>query len=1286
MFRLPLWIVLAALLPTPAAAVQEDADVTDQFVVAEGLSVTLWAESPLMYNPTAMDVDARGRLWVAEAVDYRRWSGRNGGFEREGGDRIVILEDTNGNGRCDSSKVFVQDEDLVAPMGVLVQGSRVYVSCSPNLFVYHDDDGDDRADRREIVLTGFGGHDHDHGLHSAVVAPDGRLVMAVGNAGPHLVTDRSGWKLRSGSMYTGGGSRPADNKPGLVSDDGRVWVGGLVLSATPDGDTLRVLAHNFRNNYEVALDSYGNLFQSDNDDDGNQGCRTLWLMAGGNHGYFSADGSRSWQADARPGQDKNAAQWHQDDPGVVPAGTINGAGGPTGVAVYEGELMRRWLAGAVLNADAGRNVVYAHRPGSHGAGIRLEAGELIRAKKSAEPRANWFRPSDVTVGLDGSVFVADWYDPGVGGHLMRDTDAFGRIYRISPRSAPAGAQPIDPSTPRGALEALRSPVPSVRALGAATVRRLGRGALPIVQSLLDDRRPKIRARGLWLAVHLGGLGRSMVVQALGDRQPQLRIAALRSLRGAVPDMVVNWATRLAGDSSAAVRREVALSLRDIPVRTAAAAWLRLAKELDPKDRFAVEAMGIGADGQESELYGLLVDPERDPLTWSETLAALAWRLHPAEAVASLRARALAGNLTTKARQQAIDALAFIPSRTAATAMVDIAQVGPEDLRSSAAWWLRHRSSHDWSRFGLSTAVAAGSRENATRVFDSDVMRMGRQSFDVDVSGAARVWLVVTEGGNGHSCDWADWIDPRFVTETGEVPLTRLSWVSAEAGWGTVGVDRNAGGGELAIGGQKLSGIGTHAASEIVYEVPSGASRLRGEVGPDDGGTSQNGGSQTSVSFEIWVEVAEDPTRWAELEASLLDASLDATERGAAARALALDPRGALRILRRARAGELPEALRSEIETAIFQNPDVSIRGLASEFFQRPGNLGAKLPPIRDLLALPGNVGAGRSLFLSEKAQCSTCHVIHGRGGDIGPDLSQVHTKYRPAELLDHILNPSAGIAHGYETYLIVTEDEQYLTGFLLADGDPVILKDTQGKRHILPADTIAARERQAVSTMPEGVALGLTSQELADLTAFLAEDPSSPPELGEPIALFDGQTFNGWTHHLSDSEASFESVWSIEDGVIRCTGRPAGYLRTEADYTNFVLTLEWRFDPAKGPGNSGVLLRMTGPDKVWPKSIEAQLQHQNAGDIWNIDLFGMEVDSRRTQGRRTLKRQPTSENTMGEWNRYEITLDRGELRLEVNGILQNTASWCDEMPGKICLQSEGATIEFRNIELRPILR
>ncbi len=186
------------------------------------------------------------------------------------------------------------------------------------------------------------------------------------------------------------------------------------------------------------------------------------------------------------------------------------------------------------------------------------------------------------------------------------------------------------------------------------------------------------------------------------------------------------------------------------------------------------------------------------------------------------------------------------------------------------------------------------------------------------------------------------------------------------------------------------------------------------------------------------------------------------------------------------------------------------------------------------------------------------------------------------------------------------------------------------------------------------------------------------------VPLFNGKDTTGWKPFLSDAAADPAKTWSVQDGVLVCAGKPVGYIATTQEYTSFELELQWRFDPKKGAGNSGVLLRVQQPDKVWPKSVEAQLQSRSAGDIWNIGDFPMTVDKARTDGRHTTMAAPCSEKPLGEWNQYRIVLDGGDLQLFVNGVLQNTASDIQVVPGRIALQSEGAPIEFRDIRIRPI--
>jgi len=200
-----------------------------------------------------------------------------------------------------------------------------------------------------------------------------------------------------------------------------------------------------------------------------------------------------------------------------------------------------------------------------------------------------------------------------------------------------------------------------------------------------------------------------------------------------------------------------------------------------------------------------------------------------------------------------------------------------------------------------------------------------------------------------------------------------------------------------------------------------------------------------------------------------------------------------------------------------------------------------------------------------------------------------------------------------------------------------------------------------------------------------------------PIALLGGQSaageLAGWKSYLDDPQAKTGDVWRLNaDGVLHCKGTPKGYLYTEKDYANFVLALEWRWPPGKKPGSGGVLIRTTGPHKIWPKSLEPQLNVGDAGDFWGLHGFRLSGPADRLKrlehpqfGLLTnLKKTANLEKAPGQWNRYEIRADGETVTLSVNGQVVNQATGCAAVPGKICLTAEGDEIQFRNVQLRPL--
>ncbi|MCL4205861.1 MAG: DUF1080 domain-containing protein [Pirellulaceae bacterium] len=192
---------------------------------------------------------------------------------------------------------------------------------------------------------------------------------------------------------------------------------------------------------------------------------------------------------------------------------------------------------------------------------------------------------------------------------------------------------------------------------------------------------------------------------------------------------------------------------------------------------------------------------------------------------------------------------------------------------------------------------------------------------------------------------------------------------------------------------------------------------------------------------------------------------------------------------------------------------------------------------------------------------------------------------------------------------------------------------------------------------------------------------------GETISLFNNKDLGGWSYHLADPNVKMTDVWTVEDGVLTCAGKPAGYLITERrDFSDYRLTLDWRWHTEKG-GNNGVLVHCSTPGAlgVWCKSIEVQLANGNAGDFWIIGTeLNVTDEQERKSGRRYRNLTDDSEKPIGQWNTMEIVCQGNEIVVKVNGVLVNHATNVSENRGAIALQSEGTPIQFRNIKLAPL--
>ncbi|MCK0189515.1 PVC-type heme-binding CxxCH protein [Arenibacter sp. F20364] len=588
--------------------------------VSEGLDLELFASEPMVTNPTNMAIDAKGRIWVCEARNYRLFANPDNSYD-DAGDRILILEDTNGDGKADTSKVFYQGEDINAALGIAVLGNKVIISVSPNVFVFTDENGDDLPDSKEILFQGIEGVDHDHGVHAFVFGPDGRLYFNFGNNGKQLM-DKNGEAVLD--MY--GQEIVANGKP---------YREGMAFRMNMDGTDLEVLGHNFRNPYEIAIDSYGALWQSDNDDDGNRGTRINFVMEYGNYGYRNLLTGASWR-ERRTGWDSDIPKrhWHLNDPGTIPNLLQTGSGSPCGILVYEDNMLPQKFQNYPIHAEPGHNVVRAYITDESGAGYTAKIENLVKSQD------DWFRPDDVSIAPDGSLFISDWYDGGVGGHKAEDI-ARGRIYRLSTTPEYLSVA-LDPKTGNGAAKGLLSGNMDIFYQSWQKLHSMGEAAQPLLTELID-KGGIAKARALWLGLHIPTKSNEYIEMALKDEDPKYRMQGIRMARFKGKESLEKYLSPVTNDKAPQVRREAAIGLRYVGSEMAAEQWANLAAQHTAGDRWYLEALGIGSD-QFPDLYFSAWRNKVGENWQSEAGKEIVWRVRAKESVPMLVSLIKDGNV------------------------------------------------------------------------------------------------------------------------------------------------------------------------------------------------------------------------------------------------------------------------------------------------------------------------------------------------------------------------------------------------------------------------------------------------------------------------------------------------------------------------------------------------------------------------------------------------------------------------------------------------------------------
>lgn len=1003
--------LLVFVLASPAWGQLSPDKATETFKVAAGLEWTLWASEPLCVNPTCMDIDHKGRVWYCESINYRQKLRGQKVMRQPEGDRIVVLEDTKGTGKADKATVFYQAPEVHAPLGIAIYpypdgvGCKVYVCQSPDILVFEDKNGDLKADGPPTkLLTGFRGLDHDHGVHGILIGPDNRLYFTVGDSGVQNLQASDG----KGPKWT---SNSTDCRAATV------WRCDL------DGKNLELIAHNFRNNYEPCVDSFGTVMLSDNDDDGNQQTRICYVMPGGNYGYHHTP---------------KTSHWNEEHPGIVPKILRTYFGSPTGICFYEGTLLPKQYQGQLLHTDAGPRHVRCYHLTPQGAGYKAEQENVIESSDT------WFRPSDVCVAPDGSVFVCDWYDPGVGGHGIGDFTR-GRIYRLAPAGHKPSVPALDLQSPSGLQKALASPNLAVRAAAMGKIQQLGLPqALKVVEpAALNKEDAVLRARALWRLAQLGNLRH--VVAAFEDPDPRFRILAMRILqdvqRQNPSDYLPDWQKRLLKDPSPAVKREALLLLRNAEPAKAAPLILQLAQGYDGHDRFYLAAVGIAVGHHDKERRDVILkDLDKHFPTWDEKVAGLLWELRPPALVGMLEKKLMDAKLPEHQKLQVIDILSGSSETNAGLALVQaLAKEPSAEVREALLKSLKDNLAGKWSNVAKSSELG--------EVIGSLLKSPGKEAAGLALAAAARRGELLKT-----IIDFA--LNLNDMSDKRKAAIRALGAFSDAQATQVLGL----------------------LFQQVKQPLPE---TWKAEV------VAALGKQGTKAAQDLLANLAAQP-----LEVSL-------PLRQSAVAALAGSKEGSAWLLQAYAAKKLSADLTSDLSRLLRNSPYGDIKKQAQAALPAPPKLDPKqLPSIPALLARKGNVERGKSLMaltLKNDVACLKCHTINKVGGQVGPDLSVIGSKASKENLLESILYPSRAVADQFVQWIVETNGGQVINGLIVEETPAyLVLRDVNAKDHKVSKKDVASKTKSASSLMPDNLLAFMSEDDLLDLVEYLFSLKSPP--------------------------------------------------------------------------------------------------------------------------------------------------------------------------------------------------
>jgi putative membrane-bound dehydrogenase-like protein len=1053
-----------------------------------GFTVTAFATPPVVNYPTCVTATHDGVVFVC--VD------RNGSLQADTGMGYVVrLVDTDRDGQADEYTVFAV---LDSPRGAVFDGDALYVSHPPFVTALRDTDGDGIAEDRRTLVRGLGfGLDFrgaDHTTNGLEMGIDGWLYIAVGDYGFVKATGADGQEIQ----LRGGGN----------------------VRVRPDGSELEIYSRGTRNDYDLAIDPYLNLFARGNTNDGGGfDIRLYHVVAGATFGY--------------PTLFRN----FNDE--VVPPLADYGTGSGTGMLYVHDAALPAPYGDTLYSVDWGRNAVYRHALQPKGATFSVTQTDFVTVP----------RPNDLAIDASSAMYLASWE----GGQFQYRGEKVGWVARLTHEQAkPAASVDLAAATDARLVDLIGSAnLVMSRAAQAAMLRR---GRTPQRLALLERRAASGTLDGRVAAIFtLKQLGGADVTQRLVTlaADPAVRAFALRALadrRGELSDAAKPLFVRALADPDPRVKLEAVNGLRRMGATDAAAAMLPLTSNSDPvianvainalvalaaidaplvavkgaSDEIAVGALRVLQQiHQPAVVTGLIAAvAEAPPARRGAVLQALA-RLHNREGVwrgtiaewwgtrpdtrgpyydpvaweESARIRRVLLNALLEAatatephadfRRLAVDLhrnrvlpplglellIALGTDRHSLLPDIAGALVGKVRLEiDSGTGQLLERAARANNRYRaevVQVVVAAGRPTPAAGAIL--LSAAVDQSFDAQLRASAITALISATGpdAQNRSVDaMASLIAPTLAPPLEPVWtqfIATPTHATTVATWRAL-VESN---------DQARQRLGFAVLLQLAADPPAARGGGRGGAAGRGGGRGRGG-----VTAEV-LERARTEAR----------AIIDSAWTGPTASSLvwAVGRTGAVRYRDRVDAvvSSTNSAIRDAARYAIARLDALAAKPAAAETADRPtvGSI-----PYGDLLSrlegVTGDVALGGKLFVQQS--CSACHTTAASEPEKGPYLGGIFTRYSKAEVIESILQPAAKVAQGFATHVFTMADKRQLSGFVIRESpDAVVIRDLAGAETTLQKADIASRAVTEGSVMLRGLVDGLTLQEFASLLAFL---------------------------------------------------------------------------------------------------------------------------------------------------------------------------------------------------------